>query len=277
MQPDRLLEDERLRQQHIDKIEVLERIKNLFFLPKTEAMTTTMAARFYEVDRKTVQKVIERHGQELADNGAYIEDYSSLKEKFGGDKLSPALRKEYGINTKGTVLFPKRALLNLGMLIQTSEIAQRVRTALLDIEEGADDELRVRELTREQELQLDVLNAKEGVEHTLALKRLTEYYDRYKQSYEQFLGFKGSMTMAKYAKMLNIRGLGRNKLFELLRNLGYLRENNEPYQQYVDQGLFEVRATKFYKGTEEVMHSQTLVTPKGADRIFDRLRKEGLA
>ena len=54
-------------------------------------------------------------------------------------------------------------------------------------------------------------------------------------------------------------GLGRNTMFKKLRELGFLKGDNLPYQQYVTQGLFRVIETvKFDR-----IFAQTLITGKG--------------
>ena len=71
----------------------------------------------------------------------------------------------------------------------------------------------------------------------------------------------GLLSMSNFAKVIQDEhiNMGRNKLFEWLRNQGYLRGNNEPYQQYVNQGLFGVRETVHNGG----LRTQTYVTGKG--------------
>jgi phage antirepressor YoqD-like protein len=57
--------------------------------------------------------------------------------------------------------------------------------------------------------------------------------------------------MSAVAKVLNM-GLGRNKIFKVLRRLKVLRYNNEPYQEYCDRGYFrqiEQRVTLPYGET----------------------------
>lgn len=45
--------------------------------------------------------------------------------------------------------------------------------------------------------------------------------------------------MSEAAKILNA-GIGRNKLFKLLREKRILTGKNLPYQQYIDRGYFRV-------------------------------------
>ena len=53
-----------------------------------------------------------------------------------------------------------------------------------------------------------------------------------------------TFTMSEVAKLINYIGVGRNKLFEILRINEILRANNEPYQQYVDRGWFKIIVTE---------------------------------
>ena len=60
------------------------------------------------------------------------------------------------------------------------------------------------------------------------------------QSYDKVAGSKDSIEMRRVAKIFGIRGLGRNRLFSLLRDKKVVDKNNIPYQQYVDLGYFRV-------------------------------------
>lgn len=51
-------------------------------------------------------------------------------------------------------------------------------------------------------------------------------------------GSADTIDIGEAAKVLAIPGLGRNKLFDVLRNKGILMLNNQPYQKYVDAGYF---------------------------------------
>lgn len=82
----------------------------------------------------------------------------------------------------------------------------------------------------------------------------------------------GLLSMSNFAKVIQDEhiNMGRNKLFEWLRNQGYLRGNNEPYQQYVNQGLFRVRETVHNGG----LRTQTYVTGKGQLYLVEKLKTE---
>ena len=80
------------------------------------------------------------------------------------------------------------------------------------------------------------------------------------------------LTVSAFAKIVqneNIK-LGRNKLMAWLRDSGYLRANNEPYQQYIKQGLFRVREV-YVNG---IFYPVTFVTGKGQLYLVEKLKAE---
>ncbi|AMC94245.1 hypothetical protein AOC36_09690 [Erysipelothrix larvae] len=82
--------------------------------------------------------------------------------------------------------------------------------------------------------------------------------------FDQVASSKDAIEMGKVAKTLNIPGLGRNKLFELLRDKGILMKNNLPYQKYCDSRHFRVIETKYTTPDGEVrINFKTLVYQKG--------------
>ncbi|MGE1009234.1 hypothetical protein [Bacillus cereus] len=62
--------------------------------------------------------------------------------------------KELGIGKVGSNIFPKRAILRVGMLLRDSEVAKEVRTQLLNIEEHTAAEVKTYEIDYEQDLHL---------------------------------------------------------------------------------------------------------------------------
>lgn len=84
-------------------------------------------------------------------------------------------------------------------------------------------------------------------------------------------------TLAKLAKKENIK-IGRNRLFEWLRDNNYLmshgKHKNEPYQKYVDNGWFVVREYTYNTAYGEQIGTKTYVTGKGQMGIIEKLRKD---
>lgn len=93
--------------------------------------------------------------------------------------------------------------------------------------------------------------------------------------FEQVTGSKDTVDMAQAAKVLNM-GIGRNKLFELLRDNKVLQQNNQPYQKYIDCGYFRVIESKFTKPTGDTsINLKTVVYQKGLNHIRKLINKEG--
>lgn len=72
--------------------------------------------------------------------------------------------------------------------------------------------------------------------------------------------------------------IGRNKMFDWLRDKGYLiksgREKNNPKQQYIEQGLFELRPTIVKRTEGDVQTHTTLITGKGQIKLTEILLNE---
>lgn len=78
---------------------------------------------------------------------------------------------------------------------------------------------------------------------------------------------KTAISMNEVAKVLDVKGFGRNKLFEFLRDNKILDRCNVPYQKYVDNGWFRVIEQHYQKNGEPVVTTKTLVYQKGVDGI----------
>ena len=86
--------------------------------------------------------------------------------------------------------------------------------------------------------------------------------------YDDVAGSKDSIEMGHVAKVLGIKNIGRNKLFEILRNKKILDRNNIPYQKFVDSGYFRVLEQKYTTPSGETkINIKTMVFQKGVDYI----------
>ena len=136
-----------LRNKLIDRIDVLNKVKELFLIPSVNAMTTAMIADFYEVDVDTIRRVWHRNHNEILSDGVS----KQLFKEFRAEHLVPSKieceqikGKKPGISTyrfgthvvefnnASNILFSPRAVLRIGMLLRDSEVAKEVRTQLLN-------------------------------------------------------------------------------------------------------------------------------------------------
>lgn len=86
--------------------------------------------------------------------------------------------------------------------------------------------------------------------------------------FNQVTESKDAIDIGMVAKTLNFTGVGRNKLFEILRNENILMNNNIPYQRFIDMGLFRVVESKFVTQSGEThINLKTIVYQKGVDYI----------
>lgn len=122
-----ILEKKEIRENMVDRIEVLENTKKLLLLGDSEFATTQQVADYYEVEENTLQQLIKRNREELETNG-----FRLYKKNEILNVLHVQLEKE--LPNRGMNLFSKRAILNVGMLLEDSKVAKEVRSRLLDVE-----------------------------------------------------------------------------------------------------------------------------------------------
>jgi len=79
--------------------------------------------------------------------------------------------------------------------------------------------------------------------------------------------------LAKLANKENIK-IGRNRLFEYLRDNKILMQNNEPYQRYIENKWFKTIETTKQTSYGTKLFVKTLVLGKGQVGIIEMLRKE---
>lgn len=89
----------------------------------------------------------------------------------------------------------------------------------------------------------------------------------------QLCSSKDTIEIGECAKVLN-KNIGRNRLFEFLRNNNVLQSNNIPYQKYIDAGYFRVIESKYVTPNGETKISlKTVVFQKGVAYINRLLSK----
>ncbi len=164
MKETQFIDDRKLRDSSVNHYEVLERVKELLLIPDIEVMTTEQVANFYEVDYDAVKKIAQRNVDELESDGMKIEKMENFLKgqnvSFQKERNKAILTYENGITfsvtNRGLKVFPRRAILRVGMLLRDSVIAKEVRTQLLNIEEKTSNEVKIQDITEEQSLMLAV-------------------------------------------------------------------------------------------------------------------------
>lgn len=94
--------------------------------------------------------------------------------------------------------------------------------------------------------------------------------------YDTVTGSETTIDFGQAAKVLNYKGLGRNKLFQYLRDKDILMSNNTPYQRYVDAGYFRLIETTWNTPSNDSMvYLKTVIYQKGLDFLSKMIEKDG--
>ncbi|GIM54386.1 DNA-binding protein [Capnocytophaga canis] len=95
--------------------------------------TKEQIASFYEVDERTIDRIIEQYGEEIAQNGYEVFNGEKLRN-FKNEIAKVNLSLYENINRAPNLgVFTFKAFLNIGMLLSESERARLVRSMVLDI------------------------------------------------------------------------------------------------------------------------------------------------
>ena len=122
-----LVESRTDRDRYIDRTDTLDKVKALTMLPGDTYITTEMVAGYYEVGIEAIKAAVFDHRDEVESDGHVVlvgEELSCFKQLSG-------IRSRTG----SLAVFPRRAILRLGMLLRDSPVAVAVRDHLLDVEE----------------------------------------------------------------------------------------------------------------------------------------------
>lgn len=167
-----MISNKELQEQYISRVDVLDKVKGLFLIPSMECMTPKQVADYYEVPVDTIRTTYKMNRKELVSDGAVTHPIKDIKSLIGCESTYQNITNCRGgieikidENTKvfipntGVILFPKRAILRVGMLLRDSVIAKEVRTQLLNIVEVAQEEkpeIITQEIQKEEDLLLNI-------------------------------------------------------------------------------------------------------------------------
>jgi len=132
-----LLESRAMRDEHLGRVEILDKVKALVMLPDGIHVRTEDVARYYEVSTDVIRQLTSRHREELVESGMQVLRGAELREyQSDSMSLSSGAEGSYPQRRSSLTLFTRRTVLNVAMLLRDSDIACRVRTYLLDAEEA---------------------------------------------------------------------------------------------------------------------------------------------
>lgn len=180
MNVNEIIDNKELREELSGRINVLEKVKNVLLIPETEYATTALVADYYEVNIEAVQKIVIRNRDELQEDRLKMLKGKEIMDNLGVDMLSiprdrgcykvDNIKIWYGNNT----LFPRRAILRVGMLLRDSPVAREVRTQLLNGEEKTPADIKTADINEEQHLLLNVVAALTSGDTQEAMRAFSE-------------------------------------------------------------------------------------------------------
>lgn len=148
-------------------------------------------------------------------------------------------------------------------MIQRTEKGKMARRYFIEVEKAWNDPT----LVMGRALKLTEKRLEDAKESIAIMQPKAEFYDAVAES--------ATLTsVGNVAKLLGVKGLGRNNMYRALRNISVLDKDNVPYQRYVDAGYFKLVESKFMAGENTVVATTTYVTQRGIDYIR-KLIKEG--
>ena len=294
MNETQFIDDRTLRDNAVGHYEVLEKVKKLLLIPELEIMTTEQVADYYEVDYDAVKKVYQRNTDELESDGMHIEKMETFLKgqnvSFQKERNKAILTYDNGITfsvtNRGLKVFPRRAILRVGMLLRDSVIAKEVRTQLLNIEEKSSDEVKIQDINEEQSLMLAVgMAVASGDANAVAVAttNLIAFKNRHieklkndnKALAEGILEWKDRNKLnAGIRKLAAVTGIHFSKMWnELYKNLQYKygiclkQRGGTPYVQWIKESEWDDVMKTFcamceaYEQSPTEMFQQT--TPTG--------------
>lgn len=275
-----IIETKEEREALIERVDVLQKVKDLLLLPSMEMATTKQVAEFYEVSHTAIKETVRIHREELESDGLVKLSFPNIKEEVKTDNL--ALLSN-GVSYRGANVFTRRAILRVGMLLRDSEIAKEVRTQLLNIEEKAEEHTKVADIDHETKLHAAIGKAlSEGDMFTYgqAVKELEAWKMRHviqdAENYTNIRDLKQSVTMTELCKKHLGDVISAQKANLILSGLGIYKADKMngswiPEKEYEEKGWFVLKTQPTRYERKEVTNYR--LTEKGATEITKLLKQ----
>ena len=226
--------------------------------------------QFLEVKTKYIDWVNRMLEYGFEENIDFIE-FNELSQKKEGSRLVERTVKTHML---------KISMAKEIAMLQRNEKGKQIRLYFIEIENRYNDPMY--QLAKSLKYANNLIESKNNEIKNLMIENqqkqeIIEVQQPKVEYYDKVTNSKKATGMSEVAKLLKFkiknRPVGRNTLFEILRNNDILDRYNQPYQRFINQGYFEVRQT-FNSYTGEPYYT-TLVTSKGIEYIFKLLRKLG--
>lgn len=320
-----LLDNRQLRDKCVGRYEVLEQVKTLLLLPDNETATVKQIAEYYSsirtdeekalgkkdiiISEDAIQKIYQRNKEEFSNDGVMVKkskdflNWTKCPSQRGSITMQFDNGKILTISNAGIKVFPKRAILRIGMLLTGSEVSSEIRSQLLNIEEKTSTEIKTEDIKEEQKLMLSVgMAVASGDANAVAIAsaNLVAFKNRHIEKLQNDnKALAGEILSWSDRKKLNagVRQLAAvtgipfgNMWNELYKNLQYKygiclkQRGGKPFIQWVDESEWENVIKTFcamceaYDQSPTEMFQQTTpeIKPKGI-RDLEKLRAKRIS
>lgn len=251
------------RDELVARTDVLDKVGALRTLPDDMHVQTAEVASFYEVDPGTVRQIVNRNREELDDDGYTV---TSRSEFEGSYKMSLP-------STASTVaLFPRRAVLRIGMLLRDSEVARQVRDMLLSVEAASAPQFVVPQ-TLSEALRLA---ADEHDARTIAEAKVAELEPKAELADNYLIAQGGARLVREVAKTLGMKER-ELRAFMLDEKLIFVRHSPcgeiqyDHYAQFAHYFLPREKVVQHQWGS--CSHYTLMILPRGVELLSQRMRR----
>lgn len=238
-------------------------------------------AEIHETELSEINRKINEHIDEF-ETGVDLLDLKNSMENLHS-LLNGVYTKQQIANSKNIYLLSEQGYMLLVGFMNTEKakaIRKQLRREYFAMREiiNSDEQLKAK-------LLLEIYNG--GQSGVLASKQLTELekkplLDKIEEDKplvdfaETISKTSDSISIGDFAKLIKDEGikLGRNKLFEWLRDNKYLMKDNKPYQKYIDNGYFEIIEYSYNTPYGSKFGIKTLITGIGQIKIIEKLRNK---
>lgn len=300
MNETQFMDDRDLRDENVGRFEILEKVKELLLISGTDYAVLSQVADYYEVGLEAIASLVKDNREELLEDGLVNATGAETKQILG--KFSKDFANQRGyftcdgikLNHRNNLLFTRRAILRVGMLLRDSAIAKEVRTQLLNIEEKVQDETKILDINEEQRLMMSVGMAVASGDATavaIASANLVEFKNRHIKQLEtdneklitdnkalagDILEWKDrSKLNAGIRKLAAVTGIHFSKMWnELYKNLQYKygiclkQRGGKPFIQYIKESEWNKVVKTFCAMCEAYEQSPTEMFQQATPKII---------
>lgn len=183
------LESRSLRDNCIERLDILNRVKALFLIPEVNLMSTGMVAKFFDVPADTIRWEYMQNKEEVDSDGVksmsskelkvVLDNQTLLPNGHSGVIVSATDGTKYNLPHTKTTYYTPRSVMRLAMFLRDSKVAREVRTQLLNVVMDTTPEKRIEHIEEEDALLLAIMKAETVESRAIAINEFAQYKNRH--------------------------------------------------------------------------------------------------